>query len=280
MNNSTNHPTQMWQERIYAHLSYATASAEKDGTDGIQALADALNELAHKDFNITFAQLLQRLQPSGVVSTAHSESTDSADSWDFDEDESGTRYSPMRLFGYTVAEREDLTTHDRRQILSNFFASSELPHEEQDDVEDWGAPHSGRRLARMARHITSMINLNQSPQAKSKWQEDLAWMRGRLYRPSMQFAWPVLAAPTARRTPNADFMKPLIPSAKLAAIVGKDPLPRTEVTKKVWEHIKKHKLQDPVNKRLINADGKLKLIFGKSQASMFEMTKMISAHLS
>lgn len=74
-------------------------------------------------------------------------------------------------------------------------------------------------------------------------------------------------------------MKPLTPSAKLAAIVGKTPLPRTEVTKKVWEYIKKHKLQDEANKRMINADAKLKEIFGKPQASMFEMTKMISTHL-
>lgn len=87
------------------------------------------------------------------------------------------------------------------------------------------------------------------------------------------------AAPAAKRTPNAAFMKPLTPSAKLAAIIGKDAMPRTEVTKKVWEYIKKHKLQDEVNKRMINADAKLKEIFGKAQASMFEMTKMISVHL-
>ena len=86
------------------------------------------------------------------------------------------------------------------------------------------------------------------------------------------------AAPK-KREPNAAFMKPLTPSAKLAAIIGKDALPRTEVTKKLWEYIKKNKLQDAVNKRMINADAKLKEIFGKAQASMFEMTKMISSHL-
>jgi upstream activation factor subunit UAF30 len=87
------------------------------------------------------------------------------------------------------------------------------------------------------------------------------------------------AAPAAKRTPNAAFMKAMTPSAALAAIIGKGPLPRTEVTKKVWEYIKKHKLQDAMNKRMINADAKLKEIFGKAQASMFEMTKMISGHL-
>jgi len=75
-------------------------------------------------------------------------------------------------------------------------------------------------------------------------------------------------------------MKAMTPSAALAAIVGSKPLPRTEVTKKVWEYIKKHKLQDAANKRMINADAKLKEIFKKAQASMFEMTKMISSHLS
>ena len=87
------------------------------------------------------------------------------------------------------------------------------------------------------------------------------------------------AAPAKKRTPNAAFMKAMTPSASLAAIVGATPLPRTEVTKKVWEYIKKHKLQDEVNKRMINADAKLKEIFKKAQASMFEMTKMINEHL-
>jgi chromatin remodeling complex protein RSC6 len=87
------------------------------------------------------------------------------------------------------------------------------------------------------------------------------------------------AAKTARK-PNAAFMKPLKPSAHLAAVIGADPLPRTEVTKKIWEYIKKHDLQDAANRRNINADDKLRPIFGKEQVSMFEMTKLLSAHLS
>ncbi len=84
---------------------------------------------------------------------------------------------------------------------------------------------------------------------------------------------------TARK-PNAAFMKPMTPSAVLAAVVGANPLPRTDVTKKVWDYIKKHKLQDAVNKRNINADDKLKAVFGgKKTVSMFEMTKLISGHL-
>ncbi|MFM2119402.1 MAG: hypothetical protein RL722_870 [Pseudomonadota bacterium] len=89
------------------------------------------------------------------------------------------------------------------------------------------------------------------------------------------------AAPAAaKRAPNAAFMKALTPSKDLAAVIGAAAAPRTEVTKKVWEYIKKHKLQDAANKRVINADAKLKAVFKKDQVDMFEMTKLISAHLS
>jgi upstream activation factor subunit UAF30 len=85
----------------------------------------------------------------------------------------------------------------------------------------------------------------------------------------------------AKRKPNAAFMKAMTPSAALAAVVGSKPLPRTEVTKKVWEYIKKNKLQDAKNKRNINADAALGAIFGgKKQVSMFEMTKLVNKHLS
>ena len=91
---------------------------------------------------------------------------------------------------------------------------------------------------------------------------------------------PAKKAAPAKRTPSAAFMKALTPSPALAAIVGAEPLPRTEVTKKVWEYIKKHDLQDAANRRNINADDKLKVIFKKAQVSMFEMTKLISDQLS
>jgi chromatin remodeling complex protein RSC6 len=87
------------------------------------------------------------------------------------------------------------------------------------------------------------------------------------------------ATKTARK-PNAAFMKPLTPSPILAAVIGADPLPRTEVTKKIWEYIKKHDLQDPANRRNINADAKLRPLFEKEQVSMFELTKIVSGHLS
>jgi len=86
--------------------------------------------------------------------------------------------------------------------------------------------------------------------------------------------------PAAKRKPNAAFMKAMTPSAVLAAVVGSMPIPRTEVTKKIWDYIKKNKLQDAVNRRLINADEKLRAVFGgKNKVSMFEMTKLVSNHL-
>ena len=84
----------------------------------------------------------------------------------------------------------------------------------------------------------------------------------------------------AKRKPNAAFMKAMTPSTVLAAVVGSMPMPRTEVTKKIWDYIKKNKLQDAVNRRLINADERLRAVFGgKSKVSMFEMTKLVSNHL-
>jgi upstream activation factor subunit UAF30 len=84
-----------------------------------------------------------------------------------------------------------------------------------------------------------------------------------------------------KRKPNAAFMKPMTPSESLSAIVGAKPLPRTEITKKVWAYIKKNGLQDKVERRMINADDALKAVFGgKKTVSMFEMTKLINKHLS
>ena len=89
------------------------------------------------------------------------------------------------------------------------------------------------------------------------------------------------AAPKKKsaRKPNAAFMAPLTPSATLAEVVGSKPLPRTEVVKKIWDYIKKNKLQDSKNRRNINADGKLKPIFGKDQISMFELAKIVNKHV-
>ena len=88
-------------------------------------------------------------------------------------------------------------------------------------------------------------------------------------------------APAAKkRTPNAAFMKAMTPSAELAAVIGATPVPRTEVVSKLWIYIKKHGLQDSVNKRNINADDKLKAVFGKKQVPLFELAGLIGKHLS
>ena len=82
------------------------------------------------------------------------------------------------------------------------------------------------------------------------------------------------------RKANAAFMKPVTPSPQLAEIVGSKPIPRTEVTKKLWAYIKKNGLQDQKNKRMIKADGPLKTVFGgKATVNMFEMTKLVGKHL-
>ena len=83
-----------------------------------------------------------------------------------------------------------------------------------------------------------------------------------------------------KRKPNAAFMKPVQPSDKLAEVVGSKPIPRTEVTKKLWAYIKKNGLQDKKNKRMIKADEALKAVFGgKATVNMFEMTKLVSKHV-
>jgi upstream activation factor subunit UAF30 len=83
-----------------------------------------------------------------------------------------------------------------------------------------------------------------------------------------------------KRTPNAAFMKPMQPSSDLASVVGSSPMPRTEVTKKLWQYIKRKGLQDQKNRRMINADENLRPIFKKDQVSMFDMTKLVNKHLS
>jgi chromatin remodeling complex protein RSC6 len=84
----------------------------------------------------------------------------------------------------------------------------------------------------------------------------------------------------SKRKPNAAFMKPMHPTAALAAVVGSSPMPRTEVTKKLWQYIKRKGLQDQKERRMINADDALKVVFGgKTRVSMFDMTKLVNKHL-
>jgi chromatin remodeling complex protein RSC6 len=89
-----------------------------------------------------------------------------------------------------------------------------------------------------------------------------------------------MAAAKKKRKPNPAFMKPVQPDAALSAVVGNKPIPRTEVTKKLWAYIKKNSLQDKKKRTNINADDKLKVVFGgKKTVTMFEMTKLVSKHV-
>ena len=92
-------------------------------------------------------------------------------------------------------------------------------------------------------------------------------------------AAPKKAAKKSARKPNAAFMAPLTPSDKLAEVIGSKPAPRTEIVKKMWDYIKKNNLQDSKNKRMINADAKLKPIFGKDQVSMFDLAKIVNENI-
>jgi chromatin remodeling complex protein RSC6 len=99
--------------------------------------------------------------------------------------------------------------------------------------------------------------------------------------PKKKVAKKAVKKTASKRKPSAAFMKPMKPSTALAMVVGGQPMPRTEVTKKLWAYIKRNKLQDAVNRRMINADSNLSAVFGgKRQVSMFEMTKLVNKHLS
>src|SRR6476659_6929118 len=87
------------------------------------------------------------------------------------------------------------------------------------------------------------------------------------------------AGKKSARKPNAAFMAPLTVSGQMAEVVGSKPLPRTEIIKKIWDYIKKNNLQDKKNRRMINADSKLKPVFGKDQISMFELAKVVNKHV-
>mgnify|MGYP001564203927 CR=1 FL=1 len=100
-------------------------------------------------------------------------------------------------------------------------------------------------------------------------------------KPAAKTAAKTATKTATKRKPNAAFMKAMTPSDELAAIVGNKPLPRTEVTKKIWAYIKKNELQDAKDRKKINADDKLQAVFGgKKSVDMFQMTKLVNQHLS
>lgn len=193
--------------------------------------------------------------------------------------------SPLSRLGYSVAA-DGPTPEQRHQSLIQVFELAKLPGlTATEDKKKWGAARTTQRLYSISKFLTWLCNLQggEKPGAKERWVADLAWLKSQFYQDSMPFAWPE-PTPTTKPSPekrdvNAAFMKALTPSTDLAAVVGPNPLPRTEVVSKLWIYIKTKKLQDTANKRMINTDAKLMKIFGKKQVSMFEMAGLVGKHL-
>lgn len=193
--------------------------------------------------------------------------------------------SALKRLGYN-AQQDGPSAEQRRAILQRAFSLNLDEVADPENVSRWGEPNTARRLVALASFLNWLVRFQGAgkPDAAEKWQSDAKWLRQTFYKPTMGFAWPEVKTdgrrkPARRRTPNAAFMKPLRVSPMLAAVIGSDPLPRTEVVSRLWAYIKKHKLQDPVNKRMVNADAKLRVIFGKDQVSMFEMAGLIGKHV-
>lgn len=144
------------------------------------------------------------------------------------------------------------------------------------------SPTPGTELLIRARDAADAgRQLREAIEALKLSRADLVWISPELSQlliPDVHFA--ATAKKVATRKPAAAFMKPMTPDAALSAVVGSKAMPRTEITKKLWAYIKRNGLQDKKNRRMINADAKLKAVFnGKTSVSMFEMTKLVSRHL-
>jgi hypothetical protein len=192
--------------------------------------------------------------------------------------------SPLRAMGYTVAEGS-LTERQRRNILRKAITQETLDLEDTAQSDHrWGCGHTSDRLKAIASYLFWLARFQgaEKPGAKERWLSDIDWLKKSYSDLAAGINWKSFGAEnlaSSRRVPYAAFMAPLNPSPPLAAIVGREPISRVEVTKKIWEYIKRNRLQDGVTKRIINADKKLLKIFGKSQVSMFEMAKLVNDHL-
>lgn len=204
---------------------------------------------------------------------------------DFDDDFfNWQEESVLKRLGYT-ARADGPGPLGRQQLLAKAFELRTLPGVQTPDHQlRWGPPMSAQRLKALSGFLAWLIAFQGRDKldARAKWIEDLEWLKLAYYRDTMAFSWPSpdeRLGDSARRTPNAAFMKPLIPSPQLAAIIGPWPVPRTEAVSKLWGYIKKNNLQDPKNKRLVNADDKLFEVFGQQAVSMFAMAERLGRHL-
>ena len=185
--------------------------------------------------------------------------------------------------GYSVTEGTH--TNLQRQVILIKIYTTHLPQMTSEEALRWGEPASEQRLEAMARFLYWLHSFQgtEKPSARTKWAEDLSWLKVKYYQNSMNFSWPIANTtktikPKAR-TPISAYMKALQPSKELAEVVGQKSLPRTEVISKIWEYIKKNGLQNNTNKRLIDCDDKLFAIFDKKEVSMFELAARIGKHL-
>lgn len=187
--------------------------------------------------------------------------------------------SPLYRLGYSVAEGGS-SEEQRRAVLTEAFIAKELPGIKTKTVkEQWGTASSAQRLYAISKFVAwlAIFQGNNKPAARAKWTRDLTWLKGAFYQKEMRFKWP---KPIPQSTRNDPFMKSMTPSTALAAVVGRSPLPRTDVVSKIWKYIKKNKLQDSANPRMINTDAKLKEIFNMDQLSMFQLAGAIGKHLN
>ncbi len=190
--------------------------------------------------------------------------------------------TPLLKLGYHAGRTRSLSLTTRHGLLAEAF-SGELPFAESDEyMDEWGAPGTRKRLRRIAWHLAFLIrNRRGNPSQKyavEDWEMDLEWLRGKYYKSIMRFSWP--GSHGAYTENSGSFGKRVTPLGALAEIVGATAIPRTEVTKKLWAYIKKHGLQDSKNKRMINADQKLRKVFsGKAKVSMFDLPKFVSQML-
>jgi hypothetical protein len=186
--------------------------------------------------------------------------------------------------GYSATATGKAAANARREVLRSAFQSVRYPATVPiESLGLWGAASSAQRLYAISRFLVWMCDHPYAKKVVARRQsaQDIVWMKLQFFHDAMRFEWPhVMLAPVVRRQgANAVFMKPLTPSAVLSVIVGKEPLPRSEVVSTLWAYITKNGLQSVQNKRMIHADENLKKIFEKNEVSMFEMAGLIGRHL-
>lgn len=190
--------------------------------------------------------------------------------------------SPLQEFGYSVDSNE-LDDWSRHGILERVFGAAALPGLTYEEQQHWGTGGSAVRLQAIRSFLASLAGLpdHQTQGAREKLSGDLEWLRARYYRPAMGFEWPEnTSRATPKRVLNAALTRSIKPDLVLAAVIGPEPASRNEIVAKLWAYIREHQLQDSKNKKMINADDKLRPLFGKDQISMYQLAGVISRHVA